>query len=532
MKKLLFKTLALTSILSLTLTSCFKDLDLKPAYGNNAQTVYEDPNNYIHVLAKLYAGFTMTGNKGPAGQADISGIDEGFSQYTRVLWNLQELPTDEAICGWNDPGMPEMNKMTWSSDNPWVKGMYYRIYFEIAQCNEFIKEASDAKLAERGFSESDQARIRQYRNEARFLRALTYYHLMDLYGKGPFIDENSGIGSFYPAEISRGELFDYVESELLAVAPELGAPRFQYARVDKAVAWTLLARLYLNAQIYKKQGAVLGPARFEDCIRYCDSVIQSGAYSLEPNYEHLFLADNNLSNEIIFPIICDGLYTQSYGGTTFLVHASVGGSMQVANFGIAPGSGWAGLRAKKNLPLAMDTTDGRYLFYTTGQTLDINVVTTFTNGYAVTKWKNLDRNGNPGSDPTKTFVDTDFPMFRLADVYLMYAEAAARNASNANQTLAIRYVNDLRERAFGNTSQNVTSITPEDILTERMRELYWEGTRRTDLIRFDKFTSSSYLWPFKGGNATGVGVDDHLNIYPIPASDLTANPNLTQNPGY
>jgi len=294
----------------------------------------------------------------------------------------------------------------------------------------------------------------------------------------------------------------------------------------------LLARLYLNAQIYTKQGTVLGPPRYEDCVRYCDSVIQSGAYSLEPNYEHLFLTDNNLSSEIIFPIVCDGQFTKSYGGTTFLVHASVGGSMQVANFGIAPGSGWAGLRAKKNLPLAIDTADSRYLFYTTGQTLEINISTTFTNGYAVTKWKNLDRNGNPGSDPTKTFVDTDFPMFRLADVYLMYAEAAARNASNANQTLAIRYVNDLRERAFGNTAHNVTSITPDDILTERMRELYWEGTRRTDLVRFDKFTSSSYVWPFKGGDVAGVGVSDHLNLYPIPSSDLTANPNLTQNPGY
>ncbi|MFM2207954.1 MAG: hypothetical protein RL213_1929, partial [Bacteroidota bacterium] len=241
MKKNILLAAAIISLLGLSLTSCFKDLDLQPEYGLNSETVYQDPDNYVHVLAKLYAGLTMTGNKGPAGAADISGIDEGFSQYVRVLWNLQELPTDEAICGWNDPGMPEMNKMTWSSDNPWVKGMYYRIYFEVALCNEFIRESSDAKMAERGFSDADKDRIRMYRAEARFLRAMAYYHLMDLYGKGPFVTENDNVGSFYPREIRSVELFNYVSAELREIEGQMGEPRFQYGRADKAAVWTLLS---------------------------------------------------------------------------------------------------------------------------------------------------------------------------------------------------------------------------------------------------------------------------------------------------
>ncbi|MFM2136312.1 MAG: hypothetical protein RL021_1712, partial [Bacteroidota bacterium] len=295
MKKNLLLVAATISLIGLSLSSCFKDLDLKPEYGLNSETVYNDPDNYIHVLAKLYAGLTMTGNNGPAGAPDISGIDEGFSQYTRVLWNLQELPTDEAICGWNDPGMPEMNKMTWSSDNPWVKGMYYRIYFEVALCNEFIRESADSLMNERGFSDSDKQRIRQYRAEARFLRAMAYYHLMDLYGKGPFLTEKDDVGSFFPREIQRNELYGYVSAELKDIIGEMGDPRFEYGRADKAVVWTLLARMCLNKEVYT------GASGMDSCKYYCDQVINSGQYFLESEYRNLFLADNHTSQEIIFP---------------------------------------------------------------------------------------------------------------------------------------------------------------------------------------------------------------------------------------
>lgn len=508
---------------SLFFSSCFKDLDLSPKYGLNTESVYEDPANYIHVLAKLYAGLSITGNQGPAGSPDISGIDEGFSAYVRVLWNLQELPTDEAICGWNDPGIPELNSGTWNSTSSFVQAMYYRIFYQIPLCNEFIRFCSDDWMNEKGFSDADKATIRTYKAEARFLRALSYYHAMDLFGNVPFVTEDDLPGAGFPEQIQRADLFDYIEDELLAIEGELiDARANEYARADKAAAWTLLARMYLNAEVYR------GTDRYADCITYCEKVINAG-YTLEPTYEHLFYADNNLSNEIIFPVTFDGLNTQTYGGITFLVHASIGGSMPAADYGVA--NGWAGLRSLPTLVNAFpDTDDGRYLFYTDGQTLDVTEVQEFTNGYAVSKWKNITQGGEAGSDPVGQFVDIDFPMFRLGDVYLMYAEAALRGGGDVGTGLG--YFNQLRERAYGDASHNAGSIDLDDILNERARELYWEGQRRTDLVRFGKFSGGTYVWQWKNNDPAGGSIPEFSDLYPLPFADIVANQNLTQNTGY
>jgi len=525
MKRYTFYTIALLISLSFSFSSCFQDLNLAPKYGINAGTVYADPANYINVLAKLYAGLSMTGNNGPAGDADISGIDEGFSSYVRVLWNLQEDPTDEAVVGWNDPGLPELNTMTWVATNSWSTAMYYRIFFQIALCNEFIRQSDPAKLVERNFAQTDIDRITTYVYEARFLRALSYYHAMDLYASVPFVTEADPVGAYFPQQISRPDLFLYIESELLDIQDKLmdpvaGFDPNVYGRANKAAAWTLLAKLYLNAEVYT------GTARWNDCITYCDKVINQGGYSLDTNYSELFIADNHLSNEIIFPVTYDGSKSQTWGGTTFLTHAPVGGKMNAADFGI--NGGWAGYRATKALVQVFpDTNSGRYLFFKDGQNLEITDIGTFKDGYAVAKWKNIDRNGVPGVDPVGNFVDIDFPMFRLADVYLMYAEAAARSGGNTTQGL--QYINLLHQRA--NTA-TVSSYDVDYVLDERARELFWEGCRRTDLIRYGKYTGSSYLWPWKGDVMDGTSVPDFRRIYPLPEADVVANTNLTQNPGY
>jgi len=524
------KKIIIFSILSLALvgglmSSCKKQLNQTPKYGLNAEAVYSDPANYIKVLAKCYSGLSMSGNQGPAGQADIAGIDEGFSAYVRVLWNLQELPTDEAICGWNDPGIPELNKTQWNSENVWVKGMYYRIYYQITLCNEFIWQSRDEKLAERGFSDSDIATIRTYRNEARFLRALSYYHAMDLFGNVPFVDENDRVGAFQPPQIQRADLFNYIEGELLDLSPKLltsgAAP---YGRASQTAVQSLLAKLYLNAEVYT------GTPRYSDCATQCEAVINGGTHQLDADYQSVFLADNNTSPEIILPVVYDGLYAQTWGGTTFLVCASLGGSMVAADYGV--NGKWGGLRAKPNLvdKFVDSTLDSRFLFYRTGQLKDITVMATFSNGYALPKFKNKTAAGLNGSNnASSAHVDIDFPMFRLADVYLMLAEAKHRLG---DQGTALTYVNLVRERAYGNTTYNLGAVSLLDILDERARELQWEGTRRTDLIRFGLFTSGSYVWPFKGGDVAGIGVDDHFNLYPLPSSDIILNPNLSQNPGY
>ena len=519
------------------LAGCTKDLDRTPFYDLNTESVYRDPANYIKVLAKLYAGYNLSGQN-TTGAVDVfngQGKDEGETSYLRAFWYLQNLTTDEAAVAWNSGPLQELNRGAWTSSNDLINNMYTRIFYEVAACNEFIRETSDDKLSSRGISGADADAARLDRAEARFLRALAYYHALDMYGNVPFVTEADAPSKNLPKQISRADLFAYVESELKAAEPLLtAAHRAPYGRADQGAAWTLLAKLYLNAQVYT------GTDRNTDCLTYCNKIL-AGDYKLAPEYRLLFLADNNVTSasEIIFPITADGLYSQGYGGTTYLVHASIGGEMLSSNYGVT--GGWAGNRSRKNLPNLFATptgggTDKRGMFFTSGQTLAIKDLTDFTNGYAVTKWQNVTSTGKPGSDPSGTFVDTDFPLFRLGEVYLMYAEAVLRGGQGGTPAQALTYVNALRDRAYGNQTGRVTAAdlaAPDFLLQERGRELYWEASRRTDLVRFGKFTSGAYLWPWKGGvSQDGQGLAETRNIFPLPSTDLIANPTLTQNTGY
>ena len=381
----------------------------------------------------------------------------------------------------------------------------------------------------------------------------------------------------------------------------------------------------------------------------------NSSYSINTNdannngtaYDELFLADNDTNgaqNEFIFALNFDGLQSQTYGGTTFLVHAAVGGTMNPTDFGV--NGGWGGLRTTKNLvnkfevasldlnalnnglsgtlsdwglvgsatpngwgstddiemyetgtdqyaiyadltageikfrfnedwgnnygddgadgtlepgaptniaipndgtyfiTLDLNTltysitevippSDKRGMFHTDGQSLEIESIPPFNNGYAVSKFKNVDSNGNAGSDTGGDFVDTDLPLIRLAEIYLNYAEASLRGGGG-DLALAATKINELRQRAYGSTSGNISAgdLTLAFILDERSRELYWEGQRRTDLVRYNYFTTNSYLWPFKGNVTNGTSVGSYRNIFPLPINVLSTNPNLTQNQGY
>ncbi|MFM8964422.1 MAG: RagB/SusD family nutrient uptake outer membrane protein, partial [Sphingomonadales bacterium] len=447
MKRLVTYTLFASALL---LGACGKNLNQSPKYGLNAEAVYSDPDNYIKVLAKLYSGMSMTGNQGPAGQADIAGIDEGFSAYVRVLWNLQELPTDEAICGWNDPGIPDLNKSEWNADNVWVKGMYYRIFYQITLCNEFIWQTRDEKLNTRGFSSAQVNAIVTMRNEARFLRALAYYHAMDLFGNVPFVTEEDRVGAFTPEQIQRAALFDYIESEIKAIENDLTpAASVAYGRASQSAAHALMAILYLNAKVYT------GSERYTDCATYCEKIINTNTFQLDDVYQDVFLADNHTSPEIIFPVVYDGLYAQTWGGTTFMICSTLGGTMVAADYGV--NGKWAGNRATRPFieKFADTSVDSRWLFYNTGHQLDITSMSTFIQGYPNPKYKNKTKDGLNGSNnATSAHVDVDFPMFRLADVFLMYAEAKYRTG---DQATAVLYMNKIRERAFGDQSHNYSS---------------------------------------------------------------------------
>ncbi len=517
-------------VILLGLSSCLNDLNREPFIEVTSVSIFKDAANYPAILAKIYAGLALSGQQGPSGKPDISGIDEGFSSYLRQLWKAQELPTDEAVIGWNDGSLPDYHTMTWSSNNEFITAMYNRIFYQVALANEFIRETTDTKLTERGVASALANDIKAYRAEARFLRALSYWHAIDMFGSVAFVTDADKVGSFLPKQTTREELFTYIESELKAIEADLKPARQNdYARADQGAAWMLLAKLYLNAEVY------IGQKKYTECLTYCNKIIAAG-YELNPEYRTLFLADNNTSKEIIFPVAFDGTRTKTWGGMTFLCHAPIGGTMKPADFGV--NGGWAGLRSTKALanqfPDLTGTIDSRSMFHTDGQNPEISNIFEFKEGLPVTKYKNITTDGKQGSDGKGEFPDTDYPMFRLGDVYLMYAEAVVRGGSGGDVATAANYVNKLRQRAYKGNGGDIAAaaLNLDFLLNERARELYWEGHRRTDLIRFGKFTTDEYLWPFKGGKKDGQGVPAHLVLYPIPASDLSANPNLKQNKGY
>jgi starch-binding outer membrane protein, SusD/RagB family len=522
MKNITRNTLAVVAVLTLAVSAC-TDTTVEPKSTITEANIFNDPTSYRALLAKVYAGLAVSGQQGPAGRPDIQGIDEGFSQYLRLYWEAEELPTDEAVIGWGDVGLPEMNTQLWASSNSFVVAMYYRIFFQVGMANQFLRETTDAKLAERNVSDQLKATIQTYRAEARFLRALSYWHGIDLFGNIPLVTDEDALGSTPPDQATRVEIFDYIVAELNAIKSQLPQGAGTYGRATRGAAAMLLAKLYLNSAVYT------GTPRYSEAAAAAQEAISAG-YTLDTNWRRIFSADNNTSPEIIFAITQDGLKTQTWGGMTFLVHASVGGSMNASAYGID--GGWWGLRLKQQAYQQFTSGDLRAsVFHTDGQAIAVKSISNFNDGVASGKFTNRTTSGTAGSNATH--VDTDFPVFRLADAYLMYAEAVVRGGTGSRAT-ALGYVNALRTRAFGSTSGNITDaqMTLDFLLAERGRELLWEGHRRTDLVRFGKFTGGSYLWAWKGGLEAGRSTETFRDLYPLPANELVANPNLTQNPGY
>ncbi len=534
MKKFKINVVVLLGALA-GLSSCTKDLNVLPK-DPTVQTTdafYAQPGAYKQVLAGVYGNLSLTGTQG-AGSSSLQGLDAGTSEYGRCLWYLQGLTTDEAIWSYeHDPGVPELQRNIWTSTNPIILGMFSRSMVEVAFVNDFLKNTSPSVLSGRGVTDPTLlGQISDYRNEVRVLRALAYYDLMDLFGKAPFVTENDPVNTAGP-EYNRQQLFTFIESELNAVIPNLKPARTnEYGRVDQAVAQMILAKIYLNAEVY------IGTPKYTECVAQCNAII-AGGYTLNTNYLNNFNADNNTSPEMIFTLQSDGIYTQNYGPTTVFVNGEVGSIEQNGTaLGVSSG-GWGGaLRLRKEFVQKFDganfVNDSRNtILHAPARTLDITDIANANQGYILQKYTNKTAAGVAGIN--STFVDTDFPLFRLADVYLMYAECALRGASGASNTQALTYVNALRERAnAGATGADIASgdLTLDFILDERARELHWEGHRRQDLIRFNKFTGGNYNWAWKGNASNGVAIPSTLNVFPIPVNALDSNKNLSQNPGY
>lgn len=549
-------------------TSCTSDLDTMPKDNNQliAEQVYSTADGYMGVLAKCYASLILTGqNGGDGGNGDLEGANEGHSGYVRCLFYLQELNTDNFLMPSSSNGLRRCLNLDWDASNASVvKWGYQRLYMSIAYCNEFLRECTMDKLRSRGLENELGSKCYQYRAEARMIRAYCYAQLVDLYANVPIIDESVGPKDL-PVQKSRKEVFDYTEQELLAICGEaagcqdmLAEPRSaEYGNVDKVAAWFQLARLYLNAETWGCGN------RYSDCYKYAKKVIDS-PYKLEKDYRWLFLADNDQCTEIIWPLIQDGLRAQSSAGTNFFVKAFVNGPMnELYKTGVGS-KGWGNVRAKTTLVDAFDAADvpfntadtwgdqkadKRASFMTAlpnqvKETWDANnnMTSTFTRGYGYIKWRNVTRQDQICASGD-TYTSIDFPLMRTGDAYLMAAEAILRGGGGS-RTEALTLVNEIRHRAYmsGNYARaGVRSdvsgtiadseLTLDFILAERQRELASELVRRTDLVRFGKFTKGNN-WDWKGGERLGKDVDDHFKVFPIPEDELSNNPTLTQNDGY
>ena len=531
MKKIRFFAIALVATMVAGFTSsCVKDLDVTPIDPNTVipEDVLCSQEAFGQFLAKCYQGLASSASAGPDSSPDIDGVDGGYGQYMRAVVNLEEITTDVAAACWNDGTLFDLHNMCWNSSNEFVFSMYMRIFFQISQCNEFIRRSDNSDI-------EDYPMKDKYVAEARALRLLSYYHAIDMFGNVPFATENDSVGSQGPEQISRADLFDWMVTECndLIAGNSLAEPgNGEYARADKGMVYMILAKLYLNAEVWK------GTAMYDECAKVCEKMMPY--YQLHPVYKDLFCADNHLctaninylGDEIIFVSPQDGNQLRSYGSTNFIIFAStfsVNGkpekTMDVTQMGIS--SGWSGLSLTGAFTSKFEENDARAMFYKGGFNQYIDAIRDAdgaSEGWKSMKFTNINHDGSEAQ--AQGFVDTDFPIFRFADVLLMYAECAARGAANASD--GQKYFDEVRARA----GLDHLALTLDNVIDERGRELYFEGMRRQDLVRFGLFTTDKYLWEFKGGVAEGTAVDSKYNLFSIPSDDLNSNPNLEQNPGY
>lgn len=555
------------ALLGIGMTAC--SLDRTPLDPNTDTSFNKDA-----VFAKCYATFGTTGQKGPDGNGDVDGIDEGTSSFYRMFWELNEFCTDEGWWIWNDVGLADIRTLTWSASNDLVYGLYSRLNFDITLCNSFLDKTSDY---------TDEVTLAQ-RAEVRMLRAINFYYLLDMFYRVPF---SLTVSPDKPMPITRKELFTWLENECLELASDpyiiQAGQRTNKYRVDQACAWFLLMRLYLNSEVYNEStlGARDGAARYADAKQYAKKLMDS-SYELHgydksakkaidlaaertadhvyfSAYQQLFMGDNDnngAQKEAIFLIYQDAIHCQNWGGSRFLVSA-----VRDANY-VPFGSTdtWSCFRSSPEfvyywvdkskassialneyqMPVALGddraimaskTTAGKKMSLTGNEASDFYAswsVLKFNGIYSTSRTDTLkDIHGNdsiikapwnwasPVGEPK--WPDTDIPLFRLAEAYLTYAEACFRTGETAP---AIEAVNCLRRRA---NAPEITTLDDEALLVEWSKEFWCEGRRRTDLIRFGQFAGPNTTKTWEGHKA---GKDAKYNVYPIPAKDVTANENL------
>ena len=530
-----------------TLASCVGDLDTLPL--NKTEPISEyvygaDENAYLSGLSRLYFQFVSND------LTDLQQMDGGASEIIRAFWSVQETTTDEAKCSWeNDAWVRALNTNTWTGvQNDAIYAVYVRTLQGVAFVNEYLRQTTPDKLASRGVSADLAAKIQTFRAEARFIRAYLYWIALDCFGNVPFTTENSPFGgTYFPSQAPRAQIFDYCVGELEALladdSPMMEA-RALYPRADKGSAAGLLARMYLNAKVYTGVDMSL------EAKALCEDIFAMG-YQLCPSYADLFRGDNGQNasarGEFLWAVDYDNNNINSYGGTTYILSASMA-STDITDSSRPNGqvNGWAGLRVpyefvSKYFDVSgQDYTTGTYqvsdkrgeIFYIKGRSESMeDALYSFMNGWTCLKFNNIPHDQTDGSyinvSATLNFSNVNFPMIRLAEICLIYAEACMNLGQGA---AALPYLAELSARAGVPAPSEVTA---EFLVAERARELMWEAHRRTDLIRFGLYDSPDFLWPYKGGDSfAGQGFPSYKCLFPIPPTELAANDALVQTPGY
>ena len=529
------------------LSSCVQDLDTLPL--NKTEPISEyvygtSEEAYLAGLTRLYFQFVTND------LTDMQPMDGGASELIRAFWSVQETTTDEAKCSWeNDAWVRALNTNTWTEvQNDAIYAVYVRTLQGVAFVNEYLRQTVSSVLASRGVSPELAAKIEGFRAEARFLRTYFYWIALDCFGNVPFTTENSPFGgTYFPKQASRSDVYDFCVQELLwliSSESQLPEPHTLYPRATKGAAAGLLARLYLNSEVYT------GVPRWAEAKSVCEGIFEMG-YALSPSYFDLFRG-NNSSNlqartEFLWTVEYDSNNTNSFGGTTYILSASMA-STDITDQSRPNGqvNGWAGLRvpyefvSKYYDVSGQDYETGGYetsdkrgeVFYIKGRSESMDgALYSFMNGWTCLKFNNIPSGQTNQSylpvSATKGYSDVDFPMIRLAEIYLIYAEACLNLGV---PSLASGVVAELSERAG---VAPPLEITPSYLLAERARELLWEAHRRTDLIRFGVYDSPDFLWPYKGGDSyAGAGFPAYKCIFPLPPTELATNRQLVQNPGY
>ncbi|NQX39617.1 Starch-binding associating with outer membrane [Pedobacter steynii] len=498
------------ALMVFTLGSCTKlDVDVESQLTNGNFPV--TPDAFVAATGTVYQKFNAS-----------FGVD---------IWRMYELTSEEAIItarngGYYDQGRYQtLHKHNWLPDHPIIQGAWQWGYAGISDCNRVLN------LLEKS---ADSPTKTQFLNEIRTMRALYYFYVMDMFGNAPITSFGTAES---PKQSTRAEVFAYIEKELLAVSEGLSSPPTVtsefYGRPTKWMAYALLQKLYINAEHY------IGKPMYTESIVYADKIITGSSMALVSDYNTLFSPTNGANSETIFAAIYDANYSAGNAITRFTLHSALRAKY---NLPFSPSNAQCTLKEfydTFNLP--GDIRNATWLagkqFLADGTTKILNgsAQLDFTPEIVLTNTETMDVgpevNGisrgvrsikfypDPNTNSGTRFQNNDMPIFRLADVYLLKAEALLRTGGSMAEVVGL--VNKVRVRA---KAGEITTITLDGILEERGRELAWEGWRRNDLIRFGKYQGK---WGFKAGNE-GASRD----IFPIPATELVLNKNLKQNTGY